>query len=252
MRQRLQAQELLFGLFCSSPCPTTVELIAAAGYDLAILDTEHTLVNPETLQHCIRAADAAGLATLVRVPDAERWHITRALDAGAHGVLVADVRHPEQVAAAVDASRYTPEGSRGLNATRSARHGAENLAAQLSRANAAVIVAALVEHAEGVRRVDELVRVPGLDLILEGAADLSQSLAVPWRTRDPDVRAALERVQAACYGAGVAFAAAPRAREDAISWHRCGVRVFVLGDDRGIIRRALTDHLQTHREGLVC
>ncbi|MBN2873002.1 MAG: hypothetical protein JXJ30_08845, partial [Halothiobacillaceae bacterium] len=76
---------LVFGLFCSVPAPLVVEMIAAAGFDFVILDTEHTLTSPERLEHLIRAADAAGIVSLVRVPQAPSPMIVQVLDAGAAG-----------------------------------------------------------------------------------------------------------------------------------------------------------------------
>jgi 4-hydroxy-2-oxoheptanedioate aldolase len=221
-----------------------VELIGAAGFDFVIIDTEHTMINPETLEHMLRTADATGIAALVRVPDTDPKPILRALDAGAQGVVVPAVRSGADAAAIVRASRYYPEGERSLNAGRSARFGGLDLAAHLPQANAEVVVVAMIEDREGMAALDEILTVPGIDLVLEGAADLSQSLGLPWQTRHPDVRAALRRIQSTASARGVPFCAIPRAVEDLGAWLAQGVRVFVLGDERGIAFRALQAQLE--------
>ena len=83
-------------------------------------------------------------------------------------------------------------------------------------------------------------------MLLEGAADLSQGLGRPWQTRHPDVRAAVSRIRAAALQHGKSFCALPRAPEDCEAWRRDQVRMFILGDDRGISRRAMAAHLAQH------
>lgn len=248
LRQLLEEGRAAFGVFCSTPAPEMVELVGCAGFDFVVLDTEHALVGPETLAHLLRAADAVGLDALVRVADVERGPILAALDFGAAGVLVANVESEAEVAAAVRASRYHPEGRRGLNAGRSTGYGSRDLAAQLQRANQEVVVAAMIESRRGTEALDEIISVPGLDLVMEGAADLSQSLGLPWQTRHPRVHELLGQVQAACARHHLPFCAIPRRLEDFDAWWDEGVRTFVVGDQRGIALRALQSHLAGFKE----
>ena len=88
--------------------------------------------------------------------------------------------------------------------------------------------------------------MPGVDLVLEGAADLSQAYGVTWQTRHPRVREALEHVAEACAAHRVPFCAIPRTPEDHDVWVDRGVRAFVLGEERGLAARALRSHLSTH------
>ncbi|NIF93368.1 aldolase/citrate lyase family protein, partial [Burkholderia sp. Cy-637] len=104
-----------FGVFCSTPAPLTIELIAAAGYDFAIVDLEHTLIDGATLTAMLLAARASGLAVLVRV--AALAQVAPALDQGAQGIVVPRVRSIEEARRAVLAARHAPLGERGLNAT---------------------------------------------------------------------------------------------------------------------------------------
>jgi 4-hydroxy-2-oxoheptanedioate aldolase len=85
-----------------------------------------------------------------------------------------------------------------------------------------------------------------VDLVLEGAADLSQSLGVPWATRHPQVREALLRVQETASARGIPFCAIPRVDEDLNFWWERGVRAFVAGDERGVAFRALRAKRQAY------
>ena len=240
----------LFGLFCSTPAPLVVEMIAAAGFDFVILDAEHTLTSPERLEHLIRAADAADLISLVRVPQAPCPMIVQVLDAGARGVVLPRVRDGRQAAECVAMCRYHPHGHRGLNAGRPADFGRMPLEDYIRFANEQVLVAAMIEDTEGVHNAQAIAATPGIDLIIEGAADLSQSLGKPWQTRAPEVREALMQVQRVALEQGVAFCAVPRTPADYATWRARGVAAFVLGDDRGIAYRAFRERLAEARSAI--
>lgn len=233
----------VFGIFCCLPLPQVIELIAGAGFDFVIVDNEHTLINPETLENMVRAADASGIPALVRVPGSAGAEIARVLDAGAQGVVIPRV----QAAAAVRLCRYAPEGDRGLAAGRAAGYGNTDLPALLARANQDVLVVPMIEDREGVDAIDDIVSLPGVNMIIEGAADLSQSLGVPWQPRHPSVRAALEQAQTAARARGVPYCAALRTPEDLAQWWQRGVRCFTLGDDRALFQRTLRADLAQAR-----
>ncbi len=88
LKSKLSNQETVFGILNSVPSPVICEMFAYAGFDFAVLDTEHVLISDDTLAHCIRAANCSGLPLLVRVPDDNAATIGRVLDAGAAGIVV--------------------------------------------------------------------------------------------------------------------------------------------------------------------
>ncbi|WP_124727034.1 HpcH/HpaI aldolase family protein [Staphylospora marina] len=234
----------VFGLFCSNPSPLTVEMIGAAGYDFVILDMEHTLMSPDTLQHMIRAAESFGITPLVRIPERSPALLLQVLDAGAQGVVIPHVRGREDVEQAVENCFYPPKGTRSLNGGRNAAFGGIPLLEAMERANREVMCIPMIEDREGVENIDEILEVDGISFVLEGAADLSASYGVPWKTDHPLVKNALSHVWERADRAGVPFCAIPRNREQMSMWWNRGVRVFVLGDDRGIAYRAMKAHLE--------
>lgn len=247
VKARLRAGAEVHGLFCAIPAPALVEMIGCAGYDFVVLDREHTLVDPQQLENLIRAAEAVELTPLVRVPEADPGAVLRALDAGAMGIVVPHVRSRADVDAAIAAARYHPEGMRSLNGGRVPGFGRIDLVEYLNRANAEIMVVPMIEDAIAVDALPQILDGGGVDLVLEGAADLSQSYGVPWQTRHPRVRAALHRVHEVCCEAGLPFCAVPRSRADHQEWRAAGVRAFVLGEERSLAARALRTHLDEHR-----
>jgi 4-hydroxy-2-oxoheptanedioate aldolase len=244
LKHALRHDKTVYGLLNSIPAPLLVEMIGYAGYDFVILDLEHVNTNPETLENMIRAAECAGLTALVRVPGMDAGAILRALDSGAQGIVVPHVRSRAEAGAAVSASRYHPLGQRGISGGRTTGFGRLDLPTYFEQANAELLVAVMIEDRAGVENIDAIVSVPGIDLVLEGAIDLSQSYGAPGQAQHPDVQAAILTIADACQKHGVPFCAIPRLPEQNEYWRQRGVHAFLLGDDRGVAFRAFKAHLQ--------
>ncbi|VVO17609.1 HpcH/HpaI aldolase family protein [Pseudomonas fluorescens] len=245
LKVKLGAGESAYGLISSIPSPAAIELIAEAGFDFVIIDMEHVLINPETVENMIRTAESYAVTPLVRVADLNPKTMLRLLDGGAQGIVLPMIESPEQLAESIRACKYHPLGSRSLNAGRPGAFGKHSLAEYIGLANAQIMLVAMLESAEGVRRAAEIAAVPGLDMILEGAADLSQSLGMPWQIDQPQVQQALLASWQAAEAAGVPYCAIPRQPGDHERWLARGVKSFVLGDERGIAFRALQARLAT-------
>lgn len=248
LRARLAAGQRVYGLISSIPLPLVVEMIGYAGFDFVILDLEHVGVNPQTLEDMIRAAEICGLTPLVRVPGVEAGSILRALDAGAQGIVIPHVQDADQARQAVRASRYHPQGERGISGGRTTGFGTLPLTEYLALANREIMVVAMIEDVVGVENIEAIAAVPGIDMVLEGAIDLSQSFGVPGQAQHPQVQEALHRIAASCASQRVPFCAIPRAEGQHRSWCEAGVRAFLLGDDRGLSTRAMRMHLANYRD----
>ncbi|MCY1267772.1 5-keto-4-deoxy-D-glucarate aldolase [compost metagenome] len=247
LKAALAAGRDVFGLINALPLPLMTEMIGYAGFDFVILDLEHVGVNPQTLENMIRAAECAGITALVRVPWAAPDIILRVLDAGAQGIVVPHVCSRATAELAVASACYHPLGTRGIAGGRTTGFGTLTLPEYLERANRELMVVAMIEDREGVEAIDEIVAVPGIDMVLEGAIDLSQSLGVPADAQHPAVQAAIHRVAQACQASGVPFCAIPRAAGQCEQWREQGVHAFLLGDDRATACRAMKQLVAGYR-----
>jgi len=245
LKRALADGKTVFGLLNSIPSPLLVEMIGYAGFDFVILDMEHVCLNPETLENMVRAAECAGVTPLVRVPSAAPDAILRALDCGAQGIVVPHVRTAAEAAQAVAASRYAPLGTRGISGGRTTGFGTLDLPTYFARANSQIMVAAMIEDRQGVDNLDAILSVAGIDMVLEGAIDLSQSYGVPGQAQHPMVQDAIETIAANCRRHGIPFCAIPRVPAQADAWKARGVQAYLLGDDRGVSFRAIKAHLAT-------
>lgn len=244
LAERLRGREPLRFLFVKMPAPADVELAGAAGFDAVILDTEHGPASGPELEHHLRAAAAAGIAALVRVPGAQAAPILAALDAGATGIVVPHVTDAATARRIVGAAHYPPRGHRGLAlTTRAGRYGTVELAEHLDRAARETLVVAQIEDAEAVDRAPEIAAVDGVDAVLIGTADLSISMGHPGAPDDPDVRAAVGRILDAGRRAGVAVAAVVARPAEAEAWRQRGASVAVFVSTllaRDALRSAIT------------
>ncbi|QSQ24942.1 hypothetical protein JY651_08375 [Pyxidicoccus parkwayensis] len=247
LKKSIRDGTLALGLTSVLPLPTLVELVGYAGYDFVILDQEHAPVGPELLENLIRAAECAGITPLVRVPSSAPEAISRALDAGALGVVVPRVRSREEAEAVVRASRFHPKGDRSLGDGRPTGFGRMALPEYATRANRQILVVVSIDDRAGVDALDSIVTVEGIDLVMEGAVALSQSYGVPGKLDHPDVQAAIRKVAQACRGNGVSYCATPRLPDEAERWQREGVAALLLGDDRSLTFRALQARLDNVR-----
>src|SRR5438105_10549181 len=114
LKRRLQTGKAAFGVMCTFPSPSVVEMLGHLGFDWILLDNEHGSITVDTAEACIAAAELTGMAPIVR-PVANRPEIIAPfLDRGAWGVQVPHVNTADEARAAVDAVKYAPEGHRGI------------------------------------------------------------------------------------------------------------------------------------------
>ena len=193
VKERLSRGEIALGGVAQMSSPEAVEIIGAAGYDFVWIDMEHGAFYFETAVAMIRAADAMEMTPVVRVPDHTPSFIMRMLDAGVMGIMVPGVSTREHAEAVVRAARYNPLGYRGAcPMIRAAGHQSENWGQFVKWSNENVMVWLLVEGKEGVDNFESIIQVPGIDAIVMGPFDLSQSLGHPGEITHPEVVSRIE------------------------------------------------------------
>lgn len=238
LKEKIERKQPVFGLFVSIPHPVIIEMIGHAEYDFVIIDLEHAATNMESVEELVRAAELAGMTPLVRISKVERAEILKVLDCGAQGIVIPHVEQREQVEEAVRHAYYHPLGMRSLNSGRPGVFGKYPLTGYIQEANEQVMVVPMIESVEGVRQSASILSHPQVSWVLEGAADLSQSLGVPWQTEHPDVQRSLGALHEAAKQCQVPYATVARSKEDMALWAERGVYIYVLGDDRNTAFRA--------------
>lgn len=163
--------------FIPAPSPELVEIAAYAGFDFAVIDAEHGPISIGDVVHMVRAAQAANMPVLVRVPVATKDFVLRSLDAGADGILVPQVESAAEAAAIVEESHYPPLGRRGAAYYARAHRFTKDFGwPVLERANRNIVTGIMVETAAGVSSAAAISGVGGVDFVLMGSTDLSVTL----------------------------------------------------------------------------
>jgi 4-hydroxy-2-oxoheptanedioate aldolase len=204
MKSLFAAGRPALGCSVMIPSPQVVEMVAHAGFDWVLIDIEHGTIGPETAELMVMAADAAGIAPIIRPRSNLPAEISAAMDRGAMGVQVPHVNTAADARAAVAAVKFGPGAMRGLAAgTRPDSYGlGGRMDAFAEAANAQSLVCVQLEHEAAIANVDEILAVAGVDVFFIGPSDLSQSMGHPGNPKAPPVKEAIDATLAKIVAAG--------------------------------------------------
>jgi 4-hydroxy-2-oxoheptanedioate aldolase len=224
-------------------------LVAAAAadldYDYVCIDMQHGLQDFGDVATMLQATAGGSATPIVRTPWNEPGLVGRLLDTGALAVIFPMVNSRAEAERAVSACRYAPEGSRSLGPIGAmVRHGYD----YVPKANREVAVIPMIETAEAVANLDDILSVPGIDVIYVGPADLSLTLGLPpgLDNDHPSFDEAIAKILAGCARHGVTPGihcspdlAGKRSEQ--------GFRMLSVGYDFGPVMAALRADLATAR-----
>jgi len=198
--ERLKAGDLSLGVGIRiSPSPAVGRAMAEAGFDWLFIDMEHGTLSIETCAQISAAALSQGIAPLVRVPPGELGLATRALEGGALGIVMPNVKTAEEAQALANLTKFRPIGLRNVGGppvhTSYTGLPPEKLAELF---NETTLTVAMVETPEAIQNVDEIAAVQGVDVVMIGGNDLTTTLELSGQTDHPEMIAAFEALTNAC------------------------------------------------------
>ena len=240
-KQRLTANELMVGsMIFEFFTPGIAQIVKAASADFVFYDMEHSGADIETIKAQCSFCRGLDITPLVRVPVGEYHFIARALDAGAHGIMVPMVESAEQASHVVRCTQYPPSGRRGsafgvahddyLSGTPQDK---------IAAARAKTTVIALIETPAGVAAADSIAALPGVDMLWVGHFDLTNFMGIPGQFEHPEYLAAVDRVVAAARRHGKPAGFMAMDDDWARQYYAKGFRVFAYGLDMQVFQKAL-------------
>ena len=245
VKQKLQAGELAYGGWITLPSPAVAEVMALSGLDFLVIDTEHGAINIESVQAILQAISATDVVPIVRLAGSQRMFANKILDTGPLGIIVPMVSSREDAEATVSAALYPPEGTRGIGLGRAQGYELDRREGYLKAANDQMLVVVQVEHRDGVESIEEIVAVPGVDLVFLGPADLAGSMGYRTQPGHPDVGKAIDRVAQAARRARIPVGIPVSGPEDLSRRVKQGFQFFHIGVDTvylgGACRRGLRE-----------
>lgn len=192
LKERINRGKALMG-WIAIPSTTIAEIVAKAGFDAVVVDMEHSSIDISQLEVLFQVIEGGGSVPLVRLSSNDPVLTKRVLDLGAQGIIVPMIKSREEAQIAVQSAKYPPEGLRSTGIYRAQNYG-QSFAEYRSSANERVIVILQIEHKDAVEKIDEILKVPGIDGIMIGPYDLSSSYGIAGQLDDPVMREAIKKV----------------------------------------------------------
>jgi 2-keto-3-deoxy-L-rhamnonate aldolase RhmA len=199
LKEKLKQNQTVIGTFVSLGHPDVTEMLAGLGFDWLLLDAEHGPLGYETMQCMMQAMNGSGCTPIVRPQWNDFVAIKRALDIGAHGILVPMINTREEAERAVSACKYPPLGIRGAGPRRAALFDQD----YMTTADEEIMVIAQIETPEAIENQEEILRVDGIDACYVGPFDLARNMGLAFPDfKNSDFLAAFDRIIDSARNAG--------------------------------------------------
>ena len=193
IKDKLNSGKVSIGSWMSMAHPSIAEILAMAGYDWVVIETEHTAIDVSEVLRLIIAIEQRGSIPLVRLAWNDPIQAKAVLDSGAAGIIVPMVNTKAEAELAVKMTKYPPMGFRGVGLARAQGYGV-HFDEYVKCANADTLLLLQIEHIDAVNNIEEILSVPGIDGTYIGPYDLSMSLGIPGQLNHPDVINAKNKV----------------------------------------------------------
>lgn len=235
-KRALRAGKPQIGLWSSLSSNYSVEVIAGAGFDWILLDTEHSPADLENLLTQLQAAAPYPAHPVVRVPWNDMVTMKRVLDIGAQSLLVPYVSTAAEAKSAVSYTRYPPAGVRGVaGTTRATRFG--RVKDYATRAHEEICVLVQVETEAALDNIEAICAMDGIDGVFIGPADLHASMGHTGEIANPKVKPLIDQAIRRIRKCGRAPGILTPSEADARHWLECGALFVAVGADVGILAR---------------
>lgn len=235
LRRDLIAGKTLIGCWASLASPITTEVLGVAGFDWVLLDGEHSPNDVTTFIPQLMALKDSASAPVVRPSSNEAVEIKRLLDAGFYNFLVPFVESADDARRAVAATRYPPQGIRGVSVSqRSNRYG--SVKDYLQHINEQITVVVQIESRDGLRSVREIAAVDGVDAVFVGPSDLAAAMGHLGNSAHPEVQAAIASVFTEVQAVGKPLGILAPVEADARRYMAMGASFVAVGSDLGVFR----------------
>ena len=242
MEKNLNEVKYIVGPFVKLASPELVVIMGRAGFDYVIIDCEHGPLNVLEAQNMVRAAKLTGASAVIRVGANDPVMISRALDIGADAVQIPQISTKEDAERAAKAAKFAPLGERGVCPfVRASQYSNIEKHQYFKKSNEETMVIIHIEGAEGVKNIDEILSVDGIDVIFLGPYDLSQSLGVSGQVDHPKVVETMEEVVGKAKAKGKVVGVFVEDAETGHKWIDLGVKYISYSADTGIIFKCCKD-----------
>lgn len=249
LKEKLQTGKLALGTWVNVlHGPALIRMLGTAGFDFVSLDMQHSPVTLETIAAECMTARLCGITPLVRSYNPLDFRLnSRLLDIGAGGLVVPDVETPELVEETVKSLHYFHGGTRGFVNMCYASGFSPNSVSNMEKSDEETVLVVQIESAKGVARIDEILSVPGIDVVVIGRGDLAHELDVSCQLDHPLVSEMVAKVYNAAARHGVTAGLLCPSAEKAKVQIANGAKFIHYSNEQAILLHAYRSFLDTLR-----
>ena len=225
------------GTWVMSASAIVAEAVGCAGFDWGVIDMEHTPIDLMDVVHLLQATAGTPMLPVLRVPWNDTVMVKRVLDAGAKTLLFPFVQNADEAKRAVAATRYPPEGVRGMaGVSRGSRFGTVPNYFKVANQQIAVIVQ--LETPAAMDQLESIAAVEGVDAIFLGPADLSGAMGHVGDLTHPEVMAVMTKAVQRCHAVGRPVGTVGGTVEVVRQYREAGFDYVAIASDLGLLMRA--------------
>ena len=246
--QSWRADKPTIGAWLSIASAFTAETMAHAGFDWLCLDMQHGMMDYNDVKHMLPAISTTDSIPIVRVPWNEPYEIMKVLDAGAYGVIIPMVNNREEAERAVSACRYPPQGLRSFGPARAGMYAGRGYVAEANNEIACIV---MIETAEALENLDDIMSTPGVDAVYIGPNDLAYALDLKpaGDNDDPKHVATVNLIFETARKHGIAAGIQTGSLAFTQRYLEQGFHMVTLGSDAAFMTRLAKEELKLAREG---
>lgn len=247
-KQALQEKRPQIGLWLGLCSSYSAELLAGTGFDWLLIDGEHAPNNVQTILGQLQAIAPYASHPVVRPAWNDPVLIKQLLDVGAQTLLIPMIQNAEQAQEAVRATRYPPNGIRGVGSALARASRWNRVPNYLHLADSQMCVLVQIETREAVKNLDAILEVEGVDGVFIGPADLSADMGFASNPQHPEVQRTIDDAIARIRAAGKAPGILMAQQELAQHYLASGALFVAVGVDTTLLVRAADSLLSSFKQ----
>jgi 4-hydroxy-2-oxoheptanedioate aldolase len=238
LKAKLNAGQCATAFMVTMPSVAQAQILASSGVDCLIFDMEHGPIDLQTLHAMVAVTRNTAATPIVRVPWTEPWLVKPVLDTGAMGINFPMISDTAMAKATVASVRYPPLGNRGNAPSYAPIRWGVSGPDYLKLADREILNLITIEEPEAIRRLDEILAVPGIDAVAIASFDLSLSMGIPGEFEHPDLRRLVAEAEAKVLRAGLPLAGVALSAEAAHAKRAAGYGLLLVGFDVLMVQAA--------------
>ena len=249
VKEKIRNGKVALGSWVALSDPYSVEVMAAAGYDWLLIDTEHCPIGTEALRNILIAMKGTPVVPVVRLMNNHPDYFKMALDLGAGGVIVPLIETAEMARLAVEYCRYPPLGKRGCGPVRASNF-FRNYEEYMAQANDEILLVIQIETIQSLGALDAILNVKGVDGIFVGPSDLALSMNGMVEAEKPTLSEVMTKIFEKAREHGMPYGTLADFPEDCLRYAQQGATLLTVGGDLGFIMDGSVNYLKEMRSRL--